>query len=217
MEFSESCEASATDCHPLPASPGVEQGGAEHTQQQEDEEEARQARPVFLTFRFRREPLTKTSPEDGFANAKGNPSPDAGILRVVEPGVLVGGVETIDLDPEEDGQEIVALLKGRVPLKSPSGHSININNINNGAARWGIEGRKRSGSRGGEFDVRGGGEKGLKRPKAGRREQEEEAGHDEGEEEGEGGAVGDNAGVEDDPDGSFDVIDGDEDAEVILA
>lgn len=162
-------------------------------------ETASENRPVFLTFRFRREPLTKRGPEEDFSNNK----KDAAAMAVVE---------SVDLEAEgedyDDSGGIMTSKDHSTVMKVPNGDKLNVDNDNNGATRLGSEGRKRAVSRGVEFDMRGGSEKGRKRSKGGRDQEEGEGDEEEDRE-------GDSYGDTDESDSAFEDLDHDADSEVM--
>lgn len=156
-------------------------------------------RPVFLTFRFRREPLTKSGPEEDFGNDKNN-------------ATAMAVVESIDLEAEGEGYDdsggVIPSKEHAAVMKVPNGEKLNVANDSNGGTRLGSEGRKRAVSRGVEFDMRGGSEKGRKRSKGGR-DQEEGEGDEDGNQE------GDSYGDTDESDSAFEDLDDDADSEVM--
>lgn len=175
------------------------------TEEQRGEKEAGRSemasenRPVFLTFRFRREPLTKGGPEGDFSDSKND-------------AAAMAAVESVDLEAEgednDDAGNVVTSKDQATLMKVPNGDKLDVASDNNGATRLGSEGRKRAVSRGVEFDIRGGSDKGRKRSKGGRDQEEGEGDEDEDGED-------DSYGVTDESDSVFEDLDDDADSEVM--
>ncbi|CAN0035565.1 unnamed protein product, partial [Ectocarpus sp. 12 AP-2014] len=187
---------------------GEEDEGTSSDEDDDDDHDDDAESPVFLTFRFRREPLRRGPAE----------SWDVGSKRVALGGDVhdndhqkAGEVIDLALDDDDDGKErpsavISTTPKGdneggslfekkgsatAVPAKLAAGEDVACDDDGGGGGdRHGKEGRKRAGSRGRESEEgRGGNDKGRKRPKGGEEEEEEEE-EEEGADDEEGGKLG---------------------------
>lgn len=146
-----------------------------------EEGEADAEAPVFLTFRFRREPLSR-----GTAEREPEPEPDTPAT-----GGSSGEITNLTMgDEEEEAPAVAATSNGHrgggdgggevndgctdplreensvtacTPADGGKGISGSSSVGNNGGAK---EGRKRAGSRGSECEGKGGGDKGSKRAKS---------------------------------------------------
>lgn len=143
--------------------------------------------PVYLMFRFRREPLRKNSGANRSQNAASYDSGSAAAERR-----RGGGIEMIELldDQDEDAEDGATVVpKGNEKsehrrkgegLQTNGDHREGMNEHGKGTDK-GLDGRKRAGSPAGKGDSEEGGGKGRKRPKGRREEKGKEQEEKEGE------------------------------------
>ncbi|CBN75598.1 hypothetical protein Esi_0148_0039 [Ectocarpus siliculosus] len=192
------------------ATTGEEDKGTSSDEDDDDDHDDDAESPVFLTFRFRREPLRSGPAEP--SRGEGGRAVGGGDARDHD-HQEAGEVIDLALDDDEDDDEeeepsavISTTPKGdneggslfekkgsatAVPAKIAAGKDVSCDGGGGGGGdSHGKEGRKRAGSRGRESEEgRGGNDKGRKRPKGG---EEEEVGEeeDEGADDEEGGKQG---------------------------
>lgn len=121
--------------------------------------------PVHLTFRFRREPLSKNRLG---GNADDELAFEVGTTDIFDSirSETKSGVKIVNLDDEEENKENEENEENEEKTTVVSNGDANGNNISKkGVASVAAEGRKRAGSRVGEADGEGGQGKGRKRTK----------------------------------------------------